>query len=106
VCRMWPRRIFPDDEFGLVTARLETMMSRYGFVADPVSWQIAIFAGGVLLGDGVAVVGGQAAAPTTIASPVCRRCPRRVSPDRELGLLMTRLETVIRRQGLLSEPVL
>jgi hypothetical protein len=62
--------------------------------------------GAVLDGDGVAVGDGQAAAPTTIASPVCRMCARRVFPDCDFGLLMARLETVIRCHGLPAEPVL
>jgi CBS domain-containing protein len=94
----------PELEFGFVTARLETMMRRYGFVADPVLWQIAIFVGAVLDGDGVAVGDGQAAVPMTIASPVCRMCARRVFPDCDFGLLMARLETVIRCHP--AEPVL
>jgi hypothetical protein len=103
---MCPRRIFPDDDVAFVTARLETMIRWYGVVADAVLWQIAIFVGGVLNGDGVAVGEGQAAVPMTTASPVCRRCARRVFPACDVGLLMARLETVIRRQGLVSEPVL
>jgi hypothetical protein len=103
---MWPRSTVPDDDVGFVTARLDTVMRRYGFVADPVLWQIVIFVGGVLVGDGVTVGDGHEAVPTTTASPVWRRCPRSSLPERELGLLTARLETVIRRQGLASEPVL
>jgi hypothetical protein len=39
-------------------------------VLDPVLWQIVIFVAGVVVGAGVAVGDGQAAVPTTIASPV------------------------------------
>jgi CBS domain-containing protein len=69
-------------------------------------WQIAIFVGAVLDGDGVAVGDGQAAVPMTIASPVCRMCARRVFPDRDFGALMARLETVIRCHGFPAELVL
>jgi hypothetical protein len=90
---MWPRRIFPDDEVGFDTARLETVMRRYGFVVDPVLWQIVILVGGVLVGAGVAVGDGHAAVPTTTASPVWRRCARSTFPEREFGLVIARLET-------------
>jgi hypothetical protein len=81
-------------------------MRRYGFVADPVLWQIVIRVGGVLVGDGVTVGDGHAAVPITTASPVWRRCPRRSLPEREFGFAIARLETVIRRHGFESEPVL
>ena len=67
---MWPRRILPDEELGFVTARLETVIRRYGVVVEPVLWQIVIRAAGVDVGVGVTLVDGHAAAPTTTASPV------------------------------------
>src|SRR5215207_7867203 len=67
---LWPRRTLPAGEFGFVTARLEIVIRRYGVVLDPVLWQIVIFVAGVVVGAGVAVGDGQAAVPTTIASPV------------------------------------
>ena len=72
---MWPRRIVPDDDFGFVIARLETRIRRYGVVLDPVLWQIVIRLGGVFVGAGVSVADGQAAVPTTTASPVCLKWP-------------------------------
>jgi hypothetical protein len=55
-----------------------------------------IFAGGVLVGCGVADGDGHAAVPTMIASPVCRMCALSVLPDLEFGLVTARLDTVIR----------
>ena len=81
-------------------------MRRNGFVVEPVLWQIVIFAGGVLVGAGVTDGDGQAPVPTTIASPVCSRCARSVLPALEFGLVTALLESVIRRNGLLVEPVL
>jgi hypothetical protein len=60
----------PDCDFGFATARLEIVIRRYGFVVEPVLWQIVIRAGAVLLGAGVADADGQAPVPTTMASPV------------------------------------
>jgi hypothetical protein len=96
----------PAGEFGFVTARLDTVIRRYGFVVELVLWQIVTFVGGVVVGAGVSVGDGHAAVPTTIASPAWRRWPRRTMPDFEFGFVIARLETVIRRQGLESEPVL
>lgn len=103
---MWPRRTLPEAEFGLVTARLETVIRRNGFVVEPVLWQIVTFAGGVALGAGVAEAAGHAPVPTTIASPVCSKCARRTLPTLDVGLVIARLEIVMRRNELLVEPVL
>ena len=46
VWRRWPRSRRPDCDFGFVTARLETLIRRHGFEAEPVSWQIVILVGG------------------------------------------------------------
>jgi hypothetical protein len=60
---MWPRSVLPAGEFGFVTARLETVIRRYGFAVEPVLWQIVILEAGVFVGAGVAAADGQAAAP-------------------------------------------
>jgi hypothetical protein len=96
----------PDADFGFVTARLDTVIRRNGFVLDPVLWQIVIFDGDAVVGDGVADGDGQAPVPTTIASPVCIRCARNNRPELELGLVTARLDTVIRRNALVADPVL
>jgi hypothetical protein len=96
----------PDAEFGFVTARLDTVIRRNGFVLEPVLWQIVIFVGGVFVGDGVADADGQAPVPITIASPVCMRCALNTRPELEFGLVTALLDTVIRRNGLVLEPVL
>ena len=80
-----------------MTARLETVIRRYGFEAEPVLWQIVIRVAGALVGAGVADVDGHAAVPATTASPVCRRWARSVLPDFDFGFSIARLETVIRR---------
>jgi hypothetical protein len=60
----------PAGEFGFVTARLDSVIRRYGFALEPVLWQIVIFVAGVAVGAGVRFAAGHAAVPTTIASPV------------------------------------
>jgi hypothetical protein len=82
------------------------VIRRYGFVLEPVLWQIVIFVAGVFVGAGVTVGDGHAAVPTTIASPVWRIWPPTTRPDFEFGFIHARLETVILRHGLESEPVL
>jgi hypothetical protein len=103
---MWPRIVLPAGEFGFVTARLEIVIRRYGVVVEPVLWQIVIFAAGVFVGAGVTFADGHAAAPTTTASPVWRIWARSVRPDCDFGLVIARLETVMRRHGFVSDPVL
>ena len=96
----------PDGELGFVTLdRLETVIRRYGFVDEPVLWQIVIFVGDVAFGAGVTVGDGHAAVPTTIASPLWRKWPRRRRPDFDIGFVIARPETVTRRQVFESEPV-
>ena len=103
---MCPRRTLPDADFGFVTARLDTVIRRNGFVLDPVLCQIVIFDAEVHVGDGVSDADGQAPVPTTIASPGCMRCPRNNRPELELGLVIARPETVIRRNAFVADPVL
>src|SRR5215218_9372104 len=104
--RAWPRSVLPAGEFGFVHARLDTVMRRYGFVLEPVLWQIVIFIAGVFVDAGVTVGDGHAAVPTTITSPVWRIWPPTTCPDFEFGFIHARLETVIRRHALDSEAVL
>jgi hypothetical protein len=95
----------PDAELGFATARLEIVIRRYGFASEPVLWQIVIFVAGVLVGAGVTDADGHAAAPTTMASPVCLKWARSVLPDFDFGFAIAWLETVMRRHGLDAEPV-
>jgi hypothetical protein len=37
LCRMWPRNNRPDLDFGFIQARLEIVIRRHGFDAEPVS---------------------------------------------------------------------
>jgi hypothetical protein len=40
VCRRWARSVLPDFDFGFAMARLDTVIRRHGFDAEPVSWQM------------------------------------------------------------------
>jgi hypothetical protein len=82
------------------------VIRRYGFVLEPVLWQIVIFAGGVAVGCGVTDADGHVPVPMTTTSPGCRRWAPTTFPELELGFVAARLETVIRRHGLLDDPVL
>ena len=95
----------PDAELGFVTARLEIVIRRYGFEAEPVLWQIVIFVAAALVGAGVTDADGHAAFPITTASPVCRKWARSALPDCDFGFAIARLETMIRRNWFDAEPV-
>ena len=45
VCRRWARSSLPDFDFGFAIARLETVIRRNWFDADPVLWQMVSLEG-------------------------------------------------------------